>query len=278
MRRFNPDCGILEGRSSEKLILRISALRPLSSEFTSEQLNLIAEIAERYGSGQVHVTPRQAVEVPDVPVGSIEEIKDLLNSNGLKLGSTGRQMRNIIACSRWCLYNARPVSDLARQLNEKYSDTVLPGKTIISLSGCDFSCVRSRTSDIGVIARSEVVITDKECKHCKLCIKDPLGCQVDAIVLTEDSVHIDRDRCVRCGFCWNVCRPGTINSEKYYFDLYLGGRGGLRPKEAVFFKRVDTEEELIEEIDRVLKTYTSRALEGQRISDLVETMGLEVFN
>ncbi len=269
---------VIKGQRKDKVVLRVAAIKPYSSEFTSEQLNIIADIAERFGSGQVHVTARQTVEIPDVPEASVGEVVNLLNEYGLRLGSIGNALRNVIACSRWCLYNVSPMSDLACEINTQYLDYEFPGKTTISLSGCDFSCVRSRTSDIGVIARADIELTEKQCKHCKLCIKDPLGCQVDAIELTDDGVVIDRARCVRCGFCWNVCRPGTIKAEKTYYDVFVGGKGGLRPKEAKLLTSVEGEETLKRLIKIVLDTYVKEADEGERIADLIERKGLEVFN
>ena len=269
---------LIEGRNKETVVLRIASVNPYSAELTSEQLELLAEIAERYGSGRAHVTARQTIEIPDIPESLVNEVVPLLDHQGLRIGSTGKKLRNVIACSRWCLYNAMPMSELACELNEQYMNIELPGKTTISLSGCDFSCVRSRTSDIGVIARADIGLTEKKCKHCKICIKEPLGCQVDAITLTEDGVIIDKTRCVRCGFCWNVCRPGSIEAQKTYFDVYIGGKGGLRPKEAEFFASVENESELKALIDRLINTYKGYARRGERIADLLEREGMEVFN
>ncbi len=269
---------LIEGRNRETVVLRISSVKPYSAELTSEQLEILADIAEQYGSGKAHVTARQTIEVPDVPRNCVDEVVSVLESHGLRISSTGRQLRNVIACSRWCLYNVKPMSELACELNRQYMNVRLPGKTTISLSGCDFSCVRSRTSDIGVIARADIGLTEKRCKHCKVCIKEPLGCQVDAITLTDDGVVIDRERCVRCGFCWNVCRPGTIEAKRTYYDVFIGGRGGMRPEEAKFLGSVEGQDALKALIQRIIDIYQANAREGERISDLVKRQGMEVFN
>ncbi|HDZ87711.1 MAG TPA: hypothetical protein ENH38_03720 [Nitrospirae bacterium] len=202
---------------------------------------------------------------------------ELLNKEGLYTGSSGTYLRNVAACSRWCLYNAIPMSNLAYKLNNLHADVALPGKTNISLSGCDFSCVRSRTSDIGVISRAEIELTDRKCKKCTLCVKEPLGCQVDAIRITDNGVIIDTDKCVRCGFCSNICRPGTISVQFRSFDIFVGGRGGIKPGEAVFYKRIQTEEEVIAEIARILGRYSKKAHEGERIGDMMERLGIKAL-
>ena len=250
---------------------------PYSAELTAEQIGIIADIAEKYGSGSVHVTARQTIEIPDIELASIDEIQKLIENSGLYTGSSGRYIRNVMACSRWCLYNANPLSDLAAQLNRKYQGRELPGKTLISLSGCDFSCTRSRTSDIGVIARTKIRITDKKCKQCSLCIKAPLGCQVDAITLTDEGAQIDTERCVRCGFCTKICRPGTIAVENNSYDIFLGGKGGVKPREAEFFKNVKTEDELVKQIDAVLAGYVFAADDRERIGDVVERLGMSAL-
>lgn len=266
--------GIVSGRSTGRIALRIKSIAPYSAEFTADQLGVLADIAEQYGSGAIHVTPRQTMEIPHIELSALPRLTALLHQHGLTPGSTDRHMRNIIACSRWCLYNAAPMSDFARNLNELLGERILPGKTTISLSGCDFSCVRSRTSDIGVIARSEIVLTDKKCKQCSLCVKAPLGCQVDAITLTDAGVTIDEQKCIRCGFCSHVCRPGTIKLQATGFDIFAGGCGGIKPREAVLYATVATEEQVQATITTMLEHYCANARQGERIGDVIERMGI----
>jgi anaerobic sulfite reductase subunit C len=267
--------GIIEGRAKGRVVLRVRSMEPYSAEFTAEQIGVIADIAEKYGSGSAHVTPRQTVEIPHIDRAVLPGIKALLALHGLFPGSSGRQLRNVTACSRWCLYNAWPMGDAARELNALLNEKMLPGKTNISLSGCEFSCVRSRTSDIGVIARSEIVITDEKCKHCSLCVKEPLGCQADAITLTEEGVEIDRAKCVRCGFCSGVCRPGVLVAESKEFDIFTGGSGGIVPREAVLHSTVFSEEEAIDLIGSILERYCALARSGERIGDVIARVGIK---
>lgn len=269
--------GIIPGRLKERTTLRVRSLEPYSSELKAEQIGVIADIAEKYGSGVVHVTPRQTIEIPDIEHSYLEDINKILNKAGLYTGSSDRYLRNVIACSRWYLYNATPVSDLALKLNRLYQDKILPGKTNISLSGCDFSCTRSRTSDIGVIARTEIELTDEECKKCSLCFKEPLGCQVDAITVTDKGVLIDTERCIRCGFCTNVCKPETIRAKLRSYDIFIGGSGGIKQRAAHLYKNLSTEEDLLKEIDRILDKYSEIADEGERLGDVIERLGLKAM-
>lgn len=274
---MNNPSGIVGMRSPDRVVLRVRALSPFTAELTSEQIGIIADIAERYGAGFVHVTPRQTVEIPFIEKRYIAEIRKRLSHCGLSPGSTGKSIRHVTACSRWCLFNSSPMSGIAERLNTHLATRELPGKVDISLSGCDFSCVRSRTSDIGVIARTDVEITDKKCKKCSLCIKEPLGCQVDAIRITDEGVEIDTKRCVKCGFCTNVCRPGTLKVRSRGFDIFIGGRGGIKPAEGVYLKSDGSEDSLIYTIRTILDRYSELALDGERIADVLQREGKEAF-
>lgn len=269
------DNGIIEGRAKGRVVIRIRSMEPYSAEFTADQIGVIADIAEKYGSGTAHVTPRQTVEIPHIDGKMLPDITALLARHGLFPGSSGRRLRNVTACSRWCLYNASPMSDMAIKMNALLNEKILPGKTNISLSGCEFSCVRSRTSDIGVLARTEIVITDEKCKHCSLCIKEPLGCQADAIRLTEDGVQIDREKCVRCGFCSGVCRPGVIAARTREFDILIGGKGGLLPRKAVLHSTVSSAEGVIKIIALILERYCAIGESGERVGDVIARVGMK---
>ncbi len=271
------DRGILAGRTKERVALRLVSQGPYSAELTADQIGVIADVAEQYGSGHVRITPRQAVEVPHISQKDLPIVTALLARHKLVPGSTGSAVRNVTACSRWCLYNAWPVSDLARQLNNLLQGRSLPGKTDISLSGCAFSCMRSRTSDIGLIAQTEITITDKQCKHCSLCIKDPLGCQMDALTLTDGGVVLDRAKCVGCGFCSAICRPGTISATAKGFEILIGGSSGTVPREAVHYATAATEDEAIAVITRILERYAAIGKEGERLGDAIARAGMQVL-
>lgn len=63
--------GILSCRNEFRKVLRIQSIGPQSTELTAAQIGIIADIAEKYGSGQVHITACQVMEIPDVAFGQI---------------------------------------------------------------------------------------------------------------------------------------------------------------------------------------------------------------
>ena len=53
---------------------------------TAENLKKIAEVAEKYGDGYVHLTSRQGVEIPFIKLDDIDDVKDDLAKGGCKPG------------------------------------------------------------------------------------------------------------------------------------------------------------------------------------------------
>ncbi len=270
--------GIIRGEGKGKVVIRVRSARPYTAEITSEQLRALAEVARKYGSRIVHTTPRQAIEIPDVEESLAEEAIRELEKAGFKAGASGELMRHVFACSRWCLYNSTPVAEMAEKLNERYGDTEMPAKLTISLSGCDFSCSRSRTSDIGVIAKTRIKVEPDKCIKCGLCVNEPLGCQVDALTVSKEKpVEWDSERCVGCGFCSNICPTSAITAEEKGFDIYIGGGGGMFPREAKLLKEFVSEDSVLKEVDRIVEKYRALAEPGERLFSVVERVGIEEF-
>ncbi len=270
--------GIIRGEGEGKVVVRVRSAHPYTAELTAEQLRTLAEVARRYGSRVVHTTPRQAIEIPDVPEHLAERAVAELEKTGLVAGASGRLTRNVFACSRWCLYNAIPVAEPAEELNRRYGDEEMPAKLTISLSGCSFSCSRSRTSDIGAIARTVIRVEREKCIKCGLCVNEPLGCQADALRVSKDEPVVwSRDKCVQCGFCSNICPVSSITAAEKGFDIYIGGGGGFFPREAVLLKEFVAEDRLVEEISRVVERYRELAEPGERLYSVIERVGVKEF-
>ena len=59
-------------------------LRVVGGNLTATQLAKIAEVAEKFGDGHVHLTSRQSVEIPFVKLEQIEEVKKALSEGGVE--------------------------------------------------------------------------------------------------------------------------------------------------------------------------------------------------
>jgi dissimilatory sulfite reductase (desulfoviridin) alpha/beta subunit len=115
-------------------------------------LRKAADIAERYGTGQVHLTARQQIEIPFVPGEHIQAIKDELAAAGIATAPGGARVRTIAACAgaAICKFGQIETGSLAKELQDRFGGRELPSKLKIALTGCANNCLKVETNDIGV--------------------------------------------------------------------------------------------------------------------------------
>ena len=75
--------GFMRQKQKNNFSLR---LQVVGGNLTAENLKKIAEVAEKYGDGHVHLTSRQSVEIPFVKLDDVEEVKAELAKGGCKPG------------------------------------------------------------------------------------------------------------------------------------------------------------------------------------------------
>ena len=56
---------------------------------TAENIKKVAEVAEKYGRGYVHMTSRQGIEIPFIKVEELAEVKEELAKGGVGTGVCG---------------------------------------------------------------------------------------------------------------------------------------------------------------------------------------------
>lgn len=87
--------GFMRQKQKNNFSLR---LRVVGGNLTAKQLAKIAEVAEKFGDGHVHLTSRQSVEIPFVKLDQIEEVKATLAEGDVEPGVCGPRVRTITAC------------------------------------------------------------------------------------------------------------------------------------------------------------------------------------
>ena len=73
-------------------------LAVVGGNLTAENKKTVAEVAEKYGHGYVHMTSRQGIEIPFIKVEDINEVKEELAKGGVGTGVCGPRVRTITAC------------------------------------------------------------------------------------------------------------------------------------------------------------------------------------
>lgn len=68
--------------------LRIAVV---GGNLTAENIKTVAEVAEKYGHGYVHMTSRQGIEIPFIKVEDINVVKEELAKGGVGTGVCDRE-------------------------------------------------------------------------------------------------------------------------------------------------------------------------------------------
>ena len=73
--------GFMRQKQKNNFSLRLAVV---GGNLTAKQLAKIAEVAEKYGDGHVHLTSRQGVEIPFIKLDQIDEVKAELEKGDCK--------------------------------------------------------------------------------------------------------------------------------------------------------------------------------------------------
>jgi len=145
--------GIILNRDGEHFIARVITV---DGTLTAEQMRIIAQAAERFGSGSVAMTSRMTVEVQGLTYENLEPFSAFLAENGLYTGGTGTRVRPIVPCKGTvCVHGLIDTQALARELHEKFYlgwyDVKLPHKFKIGIGGCPNNCIKPGLNDFGIM-------------------------------------------------------------------------------------------------------------------------------
>ncbi len=122
---------------------------------TDAQMELIADLADRYGFGEVRVTHTQNLLLADVEQEKTFELWRTLDAAGLATANIGT-LTDIICCPGldFCsLANAGSI-DVARLINERFDDYDYVydlGELDVKMSGCMNACGHHHVGNIGIL-------------------------------------------------------------------------------------------------------------------------------
>jgi sulfite reductase (NADPH) hemoprotein beta-component len=122
---------------------------------TAEQMEAIAELAERYSFGEIRVGHEQNLVLPHVAQHDLPELWRALDALGLATPNVGL-ISDIIACPGldYCsLANARSIP-IAQELTHRFGDLKLArdlGRLHVNISGCINACGHHHVGHIGIL-------------------------------------------------------------------------------------------------------------------------------
>lgn len=252
-------------------------LRVPVGNIDSTKLTRVAEAAEKYGKGYVHLSTRQGIEIPYVHEKDLKELQSFLAEKGIQPGSCGPRVRNIIACPGdiFCRYGILNSQDFGLEIDKKYFGMEFPHKFKVAVSGCPNSCAKPQENDVGFYAAIKVRVNRDTCIGCNICEN---VCPDDAVHVKKDKkAVIDYGKCTDCILCYNACPTNSIEEEARGWVALAGGKIGRHPQLAHEIKRYLSDDEVLNYIDNCIEVYSMKGHERERFGTMINRLGLEEF-
>lgn len=266
--------GFMRQKQKNNFSLR---LRVVGGNVTAKQLATMAEVAEKYGDGYVHLTSRQSVEIPFIKLDQIDEVKSALAEGDVEPGVCGPRVRTITACQGQAICPSGCIDTyaLAKELDDRYFARELPHKFKFGITGCQNNCLKSEENDVGIKGGIKVKWLADKCIQCKVCLK---ACRTGAISMDESgTISLDDSKCNFCGRCTKAC-PVDAYEEKHGYIVSFGGLfGNSINKGETVVPFIEDHEKLLDVCDAAIKFFEKNALAGERFKFTIDRVGKEKF-
>ncbi|BAU72505.1 nitrite/sulfite reductase [Metapseudomonas furukawaii] len=124
-------------------------------DVTAEQMEAVADWAERFGFGEIRIAHEQNLVLPDVRKADLPALWELARAQGLATPNVGL-LTDIIACpgGDYCaLANAKSIP-IAQAIQARFQDSVALqalGELSLNISGCMNACGHHHIGNIGIL-------------------------------------------------------------------------------------------------------------------------------
>ena len=261
--------GFMRQKQKDNFSLRLAVV---GGTLTAENLRKIAEVAEKYGDGHVHLTSRQGVEIPFVKLQDIDEVKDSLAQGGCEPGVCGPRVRTVTACqgNEICPSGNIDTYHIAKELNDRYFGRELPHKFKFGVTGCQNNCLKAEENDVGIKGAAQVTWRQDACIQCGVCEK---ACRENAITLEDNQVKIDASKCNFCGRCAKSCPTDAWDVKDAYLVSFGGTFGNSISKGESLLPLITSEEQLFRVTDAAIQFFDDYGKAGERFKFTIDRVG-----
>jgi sulfite reductase (NADPH) hemoprotein beta-component len=151
------ESNVADHRAAGHSIVTIS-LKPIGAppgDATADQMDAVADIAERYSHDEIRVSHEQNLVLPHVATADLKAVYEALLASGLASANAGL-ITDIIACPGldYCaLATARSIP-VAQRISERFAETARQadiGDIKIKISGCINACGHHHAGHIGIL-------------------------------------------------------------------------------------------------------------------------------
>ena len=265
--------GFMRQKQKNRFSLR---LRVVGGNLTAVQLAKIAEVAEKFGDGHVHLTSRQSVEIPFVKLEEIDQVKAALAEGGVEPGVCGPRVRTVTACQGFavCPSGCIDTYALAQELDERYFARELPHKFKFGITGCQNNCLKAEENDLGIKGGIQVQWREEDCIHCGVCVK---ACRQNAITMEDGKIIVDYNKCNFCGRCFKACPVDSWNTVQGYIVSFGGLFGNSISKGEPIIPFIADKEKLLNICDAAVQFFDDHANPGERFKFTLDRVGWDEF-
>ncbi|MHB8111464.1 MAG: 4Fe-4S binding protein [Syntrophorhabdaceae bacterium] len=264
--------GVIQQKQKDYFALRLHAV---GGDFTAEQMKKVADVAERFGRGQIHLSTRQGIEIHFIHHAKLEAAKTELETSGIAMGACGPRIRIVVACpgDATCKWGIIDTKGIAHDLDEKYFRQDTPHKFKLAVTGCPHNCAKATENDIGVMGGIEPSWDPSVCSDCGLCTTI---CPTAAIQKIDEVYALDSSKCINCSICTSSCPADAWKIARYGYILWIGGTMGKIPRLATRMPGlIQSKGELYRLIDKTIEYYRRNGRKKERFGHSIDRIGVE---
>lgn len=262
--------GMIQQKQKEYFALRLHAI---GGDLTAEQLRKVAEVSQKYGKGQVHLSTRQGIEIHFVHYTNLETARLELEKVGITMGACGPRVRIVVACpgESTCRWGIIDTKTIAQQLDQKYFRQDTPHKFKMGVTGCPHNCAKATENDLGVMGGILPGWKPELCIGCDLCVS---SCPTGAVSKVNGEYQLDESKCIYCSICTSNCPTDAWYAAKKGYILWIGGTMGKIPRLGTKLKKlIETDSELYGLIDKVVRYYQANGRKRERFGHMIDRIG-----
>ena len=265
--------GFMRQRQKNCFSLR---LKVVGGNLKASQLAVIADVADKFGHGYVHLTSRQGVEIPFIKIDDIDAVKDALAQGDCEPGVCGPRVRTVTACQgkEICPSGCIDTYGLAQEISDRFFAKELPHKFKFGITGCQNNCLKAEENDIGIKGGIEVKWQRDKCINCGICAK---VCRSKAIELQDGDLTLDKSKCNYCGRCTKACPVDAWENNEGYILSFGGLFGNRIHKGEEIVPIIHGKKKLFAVIDAAVKFFEDNANAGERFQFTIERIGEDKF-